>query len=112
MRKAMLMGAVMAMSLPVVAQQTITCSSTDGKRHFCAANTSNGVMLVQEHSDGVCQQGSTWSYTRQGISVSEGCSADFKVGGGNGSKGNESYGNNGYGNNNNNRNNSNRNNSN
>jgi hypothetical protein len=42
-------------------------------------------MLVQERSNGVCKQGSTWTYTDRGISVNGGCSADFQVGGSPGS---------------------------
>ncbi len=94
MRGSMLWVPVLAMTLPLAAQRTITCSSRDGQRHFCPANTSNGVVLLQEHSDGVCQQGSTWHYTRRGISVNGGCSADFQVGGNAGnSNANGGYGN-------------------
>src|SRR6195952_865202 len=73
-------AAVLALSLPAAAQQTITCSSRNGKTQFCPADTSNGVMLLQEHSNGVCQQGSTWRYTNRGIVVNSGCRADFQVG--------------------------------
>lgn len=72
--------ALFALSVPVIAQQTIKCSSENGRRHFCPVDTKSGVMMVEEHSNGVCQQGSTWSYTRKGISVKDGCSADFQVG--------------------------------
>jgi hypothetical protein len=98
MQKSAITTAILAVSLPLMAQQTITCSSINGASRFCPANTKNGVMLVQEHSDNVCEQGSTWTYTRRGISVNGGCSADFRVGGSTGNNPNDSYGNSGYGN--------------
>lgn len=94
MQKSAITIAALAVSLPLMAQQTITCSSINGASRFCPANTKNGVMLVQEHSNNVCEQGSTWTYTPRGISVNGGCSADFRVGG---STGNNGYGNKSYG---------------
>jgi hypothetical protein len=98
MQKSIITAALITFSFPAVAQQTITCSSTNGRQNFCPANTQNGVVLLQEHSDGVCEQGSTWSYTRRGISVSGGCSADFQINRSTGDR-NRSQGNDGYGNN-------------
>ena len=98
MQRSNLTLALFALSVPLIAQQTITCSSENGGRHFCPANTKNGVMMMQEHSNGVCQQGSTWSYTRQGISVNSGCSADFQVGAPSNSSNGSGNGYNGYGN--------------
>lgn len=88
--------AVLTMAMPLAAQQqqTITCRSTGGQQ-FCPANTVNGVRLVRERSDGLCQQGSTWSFNRTGITVNGGCSAEFEVSGANGN-GNNGYGTNGY----------------
>lgn len=79
--------------LSLLAQQTVTCSSNGTRRQVCPADTSNGVVLSRELSNGVCQQGSTWSYSRQGITVSGGCSAEFQVSGNNGNANR----NNGYG---------------
>ena len=93
MQKVIFATAILVLGLQAVAQQTVTCSSRNGGTRFCPADTSNGVMLVQEHSNGVCRQGSTWTYTNRGISVNGGCSADFQVGG---SPGNDQSG--GYGN--------------
>jgi hypothetical protein len=59
--------------------QSITCSSDDGKRNYCAANTSGGVQMVRQRSGSPCQQGSTWGYDRRGIWVDRGCRADFVV---------------------------------
>ncbi|HEX6773150.1 MAG TPA: DUF3011 domain-containing protein [Acidobacteriaceae bacterium] len=57
--------------------QTITCSSDDGGRRFCGADTRNGVRLVRQRSDARCTQGYSWGYDRRGIWVDRGCRADF-----------------------------------
>jgi hypothetical protein len=59
----------------------IRCSSDDGGRQFCSANTSGGVRLVRQISGSRCQQGSTWGYDQSGIWVDRGCRAEFEVGG-------------------------------
>ena len=96
MRKVMITAAILVLSSPLVAQRTVNCASTHNRRHFCPANTRDGVVLLQENSDNVCQQGSTWNYTPRGITVSGGCDAQFQIGGnkGNGANANGSYGNN------------------
>ncbi len=90
-------GAIVVLSsaLPLMAQRTVSCSSNDGERHNCPANTRNGVVLLKEYSDNICQQGSTWGYTPRGIYVSGGCSAQFQVGGSTSQNGDNSNGNNG-----------------
>jgi hypothetical protein len=59
--------------------QTITCSSDDGRRKYCAADTRRGVQMVNQRSGSPCTQGSTWGYDRRGIWVDRGCRADFVV---------------------------------
>jgi hypothetical protein len=59
--------------------QSITCSSDNGRRNFCAADTRRGVQMVRQRSDARCIQGSTWGYDRRGIWVDRGCRADFIV---------------------------------
>ncbi|HET6219335.1 MAG TPA: DUF3011 domain-containing protein [Acidobacteriaceae bacterium] len=56
---------------------TITCSSNNGKRNYCAANTSRGVQLTKQRSGSPCIQGQTWGYDGRGIWVDRGCRADF-----------------------------------
>jgi hypothetical protein len=56
---------------------TITCSSNNGKRNYCAANTSRGVRLTNQRSGSPCIQGQTWGYDGRGIWVDRGCRADF-----------------------------------
>lgn len=61
--------------------QTITCSSNDGKRNFCSANTSRGVRMINQRSGSPCTKGETWGYNQNAIWVDRGCRADFSVGG-------------------------------
>jgi DUF3011 family protein len=62
--------------------QTLTCSSDDMARHFCRANTSNGVQMIHQRSGSPCTQGYSWGYDNGGIWVDHGCRADFSLGGG------------------------------
>ena len=65
--------------LPAAAQQqTVTCSSRS-KPQTCRADTSNGVLLIEDRSAHLCQQGKTWHYDKLGIHVAGGCSATFLV---------------------------------
>jgi hypothetical protein len=74
--------AVVAMAgRPAMAQQVVTCSSDNGKRNYCAADTRGGVSMLRQRSDARCQQGYSWGYDRQGIWVDRGCRADFTVNG-------------------------------
>ena len=57
--------------------QIITCSSNNGKRNYCAADTSRGVRLTNQRSGSPCVQGQTWGYDNRGIWVDRGCRADF-----------------------------------
>jgi hypothetical protein len=67
--------------------QTITCSSNDMGRHYCRANTSNGVKLVNQRSGSACTMGVSWGYDNGGIWVDHGCRADFALGAGGGNNG-------------------------
>src|SRR5450759_122323 len=58
---------------------TITCSSSNGQRIHCNANTLGGVRLVRQLSSSPCKQGSTWGYDSRGIWVDRDCSAEFDV---------------------------------
>ncbi len=57
----------------------LRCSSEDGKRHYCSADTRWGVRLVKQRSGSPCTQGRTWGYDNNGIWVDRGCRADFEV---------------------------------
>jgi hypothetical protein len=59
--------------------QMITCSSNNGGRNYCPANTKRGVQLVKQRSDARCTQGYSWGFDQRGIWVDRGCRADFVV---------------------------------
>ena len=40
--------------------QTMSCSSDDGNRHYCPAETRGGVQLLKQRSDSPCEQGRSW----------------------------------------------------
>lgn len=63
--------------------QTLTCSSDDGRRHYCNVNTFGNIRLTRQISGTPCIQGQTWGYDRQGVWVDRGCRAEFFVGTGN-----------------------------
>ena len=58
----------------------VTCSSDNGRRRSCAADTSRGVIISREFGRNRCVQGQTWGTDRNGIWVDRGCSADFRLG--------------------------------
>jgi hypothetical protein len=60
--------------------QKVTCSSDDGKRRYCPAETRGGVQLVLQRGQTICSQGSNWGYDNHGIWVNRGCGGDFVVG--------------------------------
>ncbi len=63
-----------------VGAQTVSCSSADGSKKYCQADTKQGVQLERQKSDAPCKQGSTWGYDGQGIWVDQGCGGDFTLG--------------------------------
>src|SRR5215472_14031324 len=74
---------VVAMFLTLFASttltQTIKCSSDDGKRHYCNADTRWGVELVRQISGSTCAEGYSWGYDERGIWVDHGCRAEFAL---------------------------------
>jgi hypothetical protein len=67
---------------PRSSAQTFSCSSDDGKRHYCSANAPGRVRLVQQRSESACQEGYSWGSDDRGIWVDHGCRADFVIEGG------------------------------
>jgi hypothetical protein len=59
--------------------EMISCSSDDRRRHYCAANVTGQVLLMDRHSDARCEQGSSWGFDGRGIWVDRGCRADFAI---------------------------------
>jgi len=64
--------------------QSVTCSSDDGKRHYCNINSRGGVQMTRQISGSACVQGQTWGYDNRGVWVDRGCRAEFVSGRGNG----------------------------
>ena len=64
----------------VYGQARITCSSNNGARNLCRADTSRGVKLVNQLSSSRCIQGRTWGWNEKGIWVDQGCPAEFALG--------------------------------
>ena len=60
----------------------IVCESYDSRDNYCPANTRDGVRLLRQVSRAACMKGQSWGYDRRGIWVSDGCRAEFEVGGG------------------------------
>lgn len=58
---------------------TITCSSDNGQRVHCNADTRGGVRLIRQLSSSSCRQDSTWGYDARGVWVDRGCRAEFEV---------------------------------
>jgi hypothetical protein len=71
-------GAVRGQTYPTGGRQ-VPCSSDDGRRKYCPANTHAGVALEKQTSGAVCQQGYSWGYDGGGIWVDHGCRAYFRV---------------------------------
>ncbi|MEO5961844.1 MAG: DUF3011 domain-containing protein [Thermomonas sp.] len=57
---------------------TIRCESNDGRTRECATNGGR-VVLERQISSTACIEGRSWGYSRNGIYVSQGCRADFRV---------------------------------
>lgn len=66
--------------MPPPRGQILTCSSNDGRRRFCPADTRGGVQLVNQRSGSPCIQGRTWGFDGRGVWVDRGCRADFRTG--------------------------------
>ncbi len=64
---------------PRSSAQTLTCSSDDGHRHYCPADTRGGVRLINQRSGSACNQGYSWGFDRGGVWVDRGCRADFAI---------------------------------
>jgi Protein of unknown function (DUF3011) len=60
--------------------QTISCSSEDGEKKYCEADTRHGAHLVKQRSAAPCTQDTTWGYDEAGIWVDKGCGGDFALG--------------------------------
>jgi hypothetical protein len=62
-------------------RQVLACSSDDGRRKYCNADTRGGVRMSRQVSGSPCREGETWGYDGRGIWVDRGCRAEFQIGG-------------------------------
>lgn len=61
--------------------QAITCESHNNARISCPAETRYGVALVRQTGENECALGRTWGFDDKGVWVTEGCRAQFALGG-------------------------------
>jgi hypothetical protein len=64
----------------LIATGTIACSSDNGQRQHCKADTRRGVRLIRQ-SRGIGCRPATWGYDTRGIWVDRGCQAEFDISG-------------------------------
>ncbi len=74
-----LVAAAFVIFAPRSSAQTLSCSSDDGHRRYCPADTRGGVQVLKQRSDSPCQQGYSWGFDRGGVWVDHGCRADFTL---------------------------------
>jgi hypothetical protein len=78
-----LVAIVWTLIAPPIAQaqshDNITCTSTNGRRATCGADTSRGVTLLRELRGSQCEEGFSWGYNRREIWVDRGCQAEFSL---------------------------------
>lgn len=64
---------------------TILCSSDNGQRRYCRADTRRGVRLIRQVRGLGCRP-ATWGYDARGVWVDRGCQAEFDLSGGTGTE--------------------------
>lgn len=56
----------------------LRCESNRGRTVFCPAPVQGNVVLTKQLSHAPCRYGDTWTFDRGGISVRDGCRAEFR----------------------------------
>ena len=64
----------------LIGPDTIACSSDNGQRQYCKADTRRGVRLIPE-TRGIGCRPATWGYDPRGVWVDRGCQAEFDISG-------------------------------
>lgn len=59
--------------------KSVTCSSADGAKHYCEADTSSGVVLVKDLGGAACVRDETWGFDRRGVWVAKTCNGQFEA---------------------------------
>jgi hypothetical protein len=78
-RMMVVLGVALGSFAGVARGQVVRCSSDDGHRNYCQADTRYGVTLVKQVSGAACQQGNSWDFDERGIWVDHGCRAEFAL---------------------------------
>lgn len=61
--------------------QVLRCESNDGRRKLCPVDARGGVQLVRQLSRNACVRNQSWGMNARGVWVSQGCRAEFRIGG-------------------------------
>jgi len=61
--------------------RAVVCESLNNTRSDCPAETQFGVAIVRQLSEAECVLGKSWGFDEKGVWVSEGCHAQFALGG-------------------------------
>lgn len=69
----------------LISPGTILCSSDNGQRRYCRADTRRGVRLIRQVRGLGCRP-ATWGYDARGVWVDRGCQAEFDLSGGTGTE--------------------------
>ena len=64
---------------PGYADQTVNCSSNNGRKNYCGNFGNRDIRLVRQISGSPCVRGSTWGVDQGGLWTDRGCRADFSV---------------------------------
>ncbi|PJK07886.1 hypothetical protein CO610_06850 [Lysobacteraceae bacterium NML95-0200] len=59
--------------------QLIQCASHNGRQNYCRVHIPRGVELSRQLSRGACVEGRSWGWNRDGVWVSHGCRAEFRI---------------------------------
>ncbi len=59
------------------ARSSLRCESNGGRNVFCPAPVQGNVVLAKQLSQAPCRYGDTWTFDQRGISVRDGCRAEF-----------------------------------
>jgi hypothetical protein len=58
--------------------ERLRCESRNNREQFCQASIDGDVRVVRQLSDTACREGRTWRWDRNGITVRDGCRAEFE----------------------------------
>jgi hypothetical protein len=61
--------------------KAVVCESLNNTRSLCPAETQFGVAIIRQLSESECVLGKTWGFDETGVWVTEGCHAQFALGG-------------------------------